>query len=158
MHGSNERAVVEMKELPKRLDRPSFWKWAIPLVLGIVVLPILRVSSVARSVGGINAVVIVVSAIGIVRLVLIVLLAVALARRFRDIGWPAWIGPTILLVTMVGLPILVVGSATATYDSTLLEWVPTIGWISDSVSLVLLIVAGSMSGRATRAQVAHVFE
>ena len=151
-----------MKKLPKRLDRPSFWKWAIPLVLGLVVLAILGLSGAARSVGGINTVVIVKSVMALARLVLIVLLAMALARRFRDIGWPAWIGPTILLVTMLGLPFLVVGHATATYDSDIvLEWGPMVGWISDSVSLVLLIVAGSMPGKATRAQnieVAHVFD
>jgi hypothetical protein len=86
----------------------------------------------------------------------------ALARRFRDIGWPAWIGPTILLVTMLGLRFLIVGYATATNDSDiLLEWGPMFGWISDSVSLVLLIVAGSMPGKAAHAQnieVAHVFD
>src|SRR5215471_11264359 len=100
MHGSNERAVAEMKKSPKRLDRPSFWKWAIPLVLGSWFLSILPLSSAARSVGGPNAAVIVrltVATQALARLVLIVLLAMALARRFRDIGWPAWIGPTTLL-------------------------------------------------------------
>src|SRR5215472_81829 len=106
MHGSNERAVAEMEKSRKRLDRPSFWKWAIPLMLGLVVLAILGVSGAAR-VGGIDTVVIVVSAKALVRLVLILLLAMALARRFRDITWPAWIGPTILLVAMLGLPVLV---------------------------------------------------
>ena len=155
-----------MKKPRKWLDRPSFWKWAIPLVLGLVVLVILNVSGAARSVrlvGGVNALVILVSAMALVRLVLIVLLAIVLARRFRDVGWPAWIGPTILLVTMVGLPFLVVGytTATATYDSDILRWTPVVNWISDSVSLVLVIVAGSMPGKAARAQnieVAHVFE
>jgi uncharacterized membrane protein YhaH (DUF805 family) len=97
-----------MKKSPKRLDRPSFWKWAIPLVLGSWFLSILPLSSAARSVGGPNAAVIVrltVATQALARLVLIVLLAMALARRFRDIGWPAWIGPTTLLVTMIGLPI-----------------------------------------------------
>jgi uncharacterized membrane protein YhaH (DUF805 family) len=155
-----------MAKSSKRLDRPSFWKWAIPLALGLVVLPILSVSGAVRLVGGtigaINTVVIVVFAIGLVRLVLLVLLAVALARRFRDIRWPAWIGPTILFVTMLGLPFLGVSYATATYDSDIvLEWGWMAGWISDSVSLVLLIVAGSVPGKAPRAQnieVAHVFE
>ncbi len=122
-----------MEKSPKRLDRPSFWKWAIPLVLGLVVLPIPGYA--ARSVGGINTVVIVDLAMALVRLVLIVLLAMALTRRFRDIGWPAWIGPTILLVTMIGLPFLVIGYATATYDSDIdivLEWGSMAGWRSTS--------------------------
>jgi uncharacterized membrane protein YhaH (DUF805 family) len=151
-----------MKKLPKRLDRPSFWKWAIPLVLGDVVLRILGVSGAALSVGGINTVRIVVYAMVLVSLVLIVLLAMALARRFRDIGWPAWIGPTILLVTMLGLPFLVIGYAIATSDRDILfEWGPMVRWISPSVSLVLLIVAGSVPGKTARAQnieVAHVFD
>jgi uncharacterized membrane protein YhaH (DUF805 family) len=158
MHGSNERAVAEM-EKSKRLDRPSFWKWAIQLVLGFVVLAILGVSAAPR-VGGIA--VIVDSAMALVRLVLVVLLAMALARRFRDIRWPAWMGPTILLVTMLGPPVLLVGYAAATNDSDIvLEWIPMVRWISDSVSLVLLIVAGSMPGKAARAQnieVARVFD
>jgi uncharacterized membrane protein YhaH (DUF805 family) len=90
-----------MRKPRKWLDRPSFWKWAIPLVLGLVVLAILGVSGAARSVGAINTFVTVVSAMALVRLALIVLLAMALARRFRDIGWPAWIGPTVLLVAML---------------------------------------------------------
>ena len=167
MHGSNERAVAEMKKTRKWLDRRSFWKWAIPLVLGLAVLVILNVSGAVRSIrlaGGIYALVIVVSAIALVRLVLIVLLAMALARRFRDIGWPTWIGPTILLVTQLGLPFLVATMTYAYYMSgayDIGEWRPMIGAIADSVSLLLLIVAGLMPGKIARAekiQVAQVFE
>jgi|SRR5215467_12841914 len=161
MHGSNERAVAEMEKSPKRLDRLSFWKWAILLVLGLVVLAISGVSGAARSVGGINTVVIVVSAKALIRLVLIVLLAMALARRFRDIGWPAWIGPTILLVTTLGPPFLVVGYVNVTYNEDFREWASMVRLISDSVNLVLLIVAGSMPGKAARAQnieVARIFD
>jgi uncharacterized membrane protein YhaH (DUF805 family) len=157
MHGSNERAVAEMEKSPKRLNRPSFWKWAIPLVLGLVVL---KISPVGR-VEPVLIDFIVVSAKALVRLVLIVLLAMALARRFRDIGWPAWIGPTILLVTMLGLPFLVVGYASMTYDEHIFEWVSMVHLISDSVNIVLLIVVGSMPGKTARAEnieVARVFD
>jgi len=152
-----------MKKPRKWLDRPSFWKWAILLVLGLVVLVIPDVNGVVRSVGGKDRdiVAIVLIAMALVRLVLMVLLAIALARRFRDIGWPAWIGPTILLVTQLGPPFFLTGYLFATYDSDILEWRPMVSWISDCVSLVLLIVAGSMPGKAARAQnieVAHVFE
>src|SRR5215469_2237376 len=147
-----------MKKSPKRLDRPSFWKWAIPLVLGLVVLSILPLHSAALSVGGLNAVVIVRLTVTLVRLVLLVLLAIALARRFRDIGWPAWIGPTILLVTMLGLQFLVIGYATATLDEDILEWAPTAAWISDSLSLLLLIVAGFVPGKPASIEVADVFD
>jgi len=108
-------------------------------------------------VGGANAFVIVVSAMALARLVLIVLLAMALARRFRDIGWLAWIGPTILLVTTLGPPFLVVGYVNSTYDEDFREWASMVGGISDSVSLLLLIVAGSVPGKTAR-KVVQVFE
>src|SRR5262245_1758336 len=159
-----------MKKPRKRLDRPSFWKWAIPLVLGLVVLAILGRSGAVRLVGefdtGLNAVdaiTLTLTAIALVSLVLIVLLAMALARRFRDIGWPAWIGPTILLFTTLGPPFLVVGY---TFAEPLFneipdigeEWVLMAGWISASVALVLLIVAGSVPGKAQNIEVVHVFD
>ena len=154
-----------MKKPRKRLDRPSFWKWAIPLVLGLVGLAILGRSGAVRLIGefdtGLNerdAIVLALTAIGFVVLVLIVLLAMALARRFRDIGWPAWIGPTILLVTMLGLQFLVIGYATATLDEDILEWAPTVAWISDSLSLLLLIVAGFVPGKPASIEVADVFD
>src|SRR5262249_4300182 len=106
-------------------------------------------------------VVIVVTAMALARLIVIVLLAMALARRFRDIGWRLLLGTTILLVTMLGPPFLFSGYLIATYDTGILEWRPTVVWISISVSLVLLTVAGSMPGKAARAQnieVAHVVE
>ena len=146
-----------MKKSPKRLDRPSFWKWAILLVLGLVVLSILPLHSAALSVGGLNAVVIVRLTVTLVRLVLLVLLVMALARRFRDIGWPAWIGPTILLVTRL-LRSLVVSYATATLDEDILEWAPTAAWISDSLSFLLLIVAGFVPGKPASIEVADVFD
>ena len=149
-----------MKKSPKRLDRPSFWKWAIPLVLGSWFLSILPLSSAARSVGGPNAAVIVrltVATQALARLVLIVLLAMALARRFRDIGWPAWIGPTTLLVTMIGLPIAG-GYAAATLDVDILKWAPTVALVSDSLSLLLLIVAGFVPGKPASIEVADVFD
>jgi len=149
-----------MKKSGKRLDRPSFWKWAIPLVLGLAVLMI--PNGAARSVADRNTLVVVVSAMAFVRLVLVVLLAMTLARRFRDIRWPAWIGPTILLVAMLGTPFLVVGYATATDDYDILfKWGPVVRRASDFVSLVLVIVAGSMPGKAARAQnieVAQAFD
>ena len=159
-----------MKKPRKRLDRPSFWKWAILLVLGLVVLAILGPSGALRLVGefdtGLNAVAAItlaLTAMALVSLVLIVLLAMALARRFRDIGWPAWIGPTILLFTTLGPPFLVAGCTFATYVNEIRdirEWVSMAGWISDSVDLVLLIVAGSVPGKASaqNIEVVHVFD
>jgi len=149
--------VAEMKKSPKRLDRPSFWKWAIPLVLGSWFLSILPLGGVARSVG-LNSAVSVGLTVALARLVLIVLLALALARRFRDIGWLAWIGSTILLVTMLGLPVVFLVYAGVTSDVDILEWAPTVAWISDSLSLLLVIVAGFVPGKPASIEVAHVFD
>jgi len=151
--------VAEMKKPRKRLDRPSFWKWAIPLVLGLVVLVILGRSGAVHLVGefdtGLNAVAAItlaLIAIALVFLVLIVLLAMALARRFRDIGWPAWIGPTILLFTTLGPPFLDAGYTFA-------DEIRDIGdLVSMAVDLVLLIVAGSVPGKAQNIEVVHVFD
>ena len=164
-----------MKKPRKRLDRPSFWKWAIPLVLGLVVLVILGRSGAFRLAGelytGLNArdaMVLAQGAAGLVMLLLMLLLAMALARRFRDIGWPAWIGPTILLVTLLGPPFFFAGYqsyALSTYGYEVWNDIRVqasyVVRISESVSLVLVIVAGSMPGKSARAQrieVAQVFE
>src|SRR5262244_4131755 len=147
-----------MKKPRKRLDRPSFWKWAIPLVLGGLVLAILGRSGAVRLAGefdtGLNAVAAIAlaqTAIALVWLVLIVLLAMALARRFRDIGWPAWIGPTILLFTTLGPPFFVAGYTFAepTFAEPTFNEIRDIGdLVSMAVDLVLLIVAGSVPGKA----------
>ena len=166
-----------MRKPRKRLDRPSFWKWVIPLVLGLVVLAILGRSGAARhavrlvgefatglNLNAVAAITLALTAMGLVSLVLIVLLAMALARRFRDIGWPAWIGPTIRLCTRLGPPFFVAGYTFAeTYVNEIWdieEWVSMAGWISDSVDVVLLIVAGSVPGKASaqNIEVVHVFD
>ena len=79
-----------MKKSAKRLDRRSFWMWAVPLGLGHLVVYI----AIVRGAGQ----------LWWLDVILLMLLAIALVRRFRDIGWPGWIGPTILLVTVIGLP------------------------------------------------------
>jgi len=93
--------------------------------------------------------------------VILIFLSIALARRFRDIGWPVWIGPTILLVT-IGLPFLGIGIAVMNHaGDQIMQWLPLYGLISGPLNLVLLIVAGFVPGKPARAQnieVAHVFE
>ena len=164
MHGSNEAGGGGDEETTEVAGPAFLLEMGHSARAGARVFVILNVSGAARSVrlvGGVNAVVIVVSAMALVRLVLIVLLAMALARRFRDIGWPAWIGPTVLLVTVLGPPFLAVGYGIATYVNDIRndihEWVSMVGWISDSVNLALLIVAGSVPGKEN-IEVAQVFE
>jgi hypothetical protein len=115
-------------------------------VLGHVVLTFLMVSRTASSLGSIDT-------------GLIVLLALALARRFRDIGWPAWIGPTILIGTMLVLPFAVLGIAVANHaGDDLMQWLTLYGMFAGPFNLVLLIVAGSLPGKPAPVEVAQVFE
>jgi len=67
-------------------------------------------------------------------------------------------GSTILLVTMLGLPVFFVVYAGATSDVDILKWAPTVAWISDSLSLVLVIVAGFVPGKPASIEIAHVFD
>ena len=135
-----------MEKSPKRLDRRTFWIWVVLLVLG-------HVSANNMMPYGSAALL---PMIGIDDVILI-LLAITLARRFRDIGWPVWIGPTILLVT-IGLPFLGIGIAMMNYAADqIMQWLPLYGLISGPLNLVLLIVAGLVPGKPVRG-VAQVFE
>jgi hypothetical protein len=135
-----------MEKSPKRLDRPTYWIWVVPLVLGRVFFAVLMATGVGRSFASAGD-------------VLLIFLAIALAWRFRDIGWPVWIGPTILLVTMLGGPFVVMGLAVAYHaDSQMMQWLSLYSLFSVSVNLVLLIVAGSVPGKPAPVDVAHVFE
>jgi len=131
----------------KRLDRATFWMWAVPLALGHVLLGALAATSVGSSLGAIDN--------GI-----IIGLAFVLAARFRDIGWPAWIGPAVLLGTMVVVPLVAVGLALMNHAvDQMMAWFPLYGGVSSVVNLVLLIVAGSVAGKTDpSAEVGHVFE
>jgi hypothetical protein len=130
----------------KRLDRPTYWMWAVPLAAGHVILGMIMMSGAASSVGSIDT-------------GLIIGLAYVLAARFRDIGWPVWIGPTILIGTMLGLPFLVLGIAIANHaGDQMMQWLSLYGLISGPVNLVLLIVAGSVPGKPAPVDVAAAFE
>jgi uncharacterized membrane protein YhaH (DUF805 family) len=134
-----------MDKSPKRLGRRTFWMWVVLLVLGhVLAIGMIPPGSAAP-----------LAMIGIDDVILI-LLAIALARRFRDIGWPVWIGPTILLVT-IGLPFLGIGIAMMNHaGDQIMQWLPLYGLISGPLNLVLLIVAGFVPGK--HIEVAQVFE
>jgi hypothetical protein len=135
-----------MEKIPKRVDRPAFWMWTVPLVLGHVLLNVLIANGSAGPFGAADT-------------VIVVYLARTLGWRFRDIGWPVWIGPTILLVTMIGLPFLLLGIAIMNnVGSQITEWFTLYGLIVGPLNLVLLIVAGSVPGKPEPVDVAHVFE
>jgi hypothetical protein len=120
--------------------------WAVPLVAGHVFLTLMMMSGTATSLGSIDT-------------GLIIGLAYVLAGRFRDVGWPAWIGPTILVGTMLGLPFLVLGIAIMNNaGGQMMQWLSLYGLFSGPVNLVLLIVAGSMPSKPEPVEVAQVFE
>jgi hypothetical protein len=123
-------------KVPERLDRPTFWQWAICLVLGHIVLALLTATG-GMPFGGLDT---------------LAILALALVRgaRFRDIGWPVWIGPTFMLVTMLALPLVALGYAIASSLSPpeLLKLMNGIGLFTAPANLLLLIVTGSVPAAA----------
>src|SRR5215471_1523323 len=127
------------KKPPIRMNRRTFWTWAIPIVLAHMVLTYLITNTRGGTTGpwgGFDT-------------ILLVFLATALARRFRDIGWPVWTGPTFVVVTMVVIPMGVFGYAFASHPSTqdLLQWISSVGMVTGPLNLLLILVAGCVPGR-----------
>jgi hypothetical protein len=122
-----------------QLNRRSFWLWTVPIVVAHLLLTV----AVANGMG-----------VGAFDTVLIVLLAAVVAGRFRDIGWPPWLGPAFILVTMLGIPAAVMGVAIARNVSPddFVQWLLRIGQVTGLANLVLLVIAGSMPGRSVPAE------
>jgi len=131
----------------KRLDRATYWMWAVPLVLAHVILAVMVANNVNSSLGSIDT-------------GLIIGLAYVLVGRFRDIGWPVWIGPVILIGTMFVLPFVVFGVVAANKGGgRMMDWLSLYSLFSGPVNLILLIVAGSMPSKPEpNNEIAHVFE
>jgi hypothetical protein len=121
-------------KLPERLDRPTFWMWVVPLLLGHLLLAMVLLAG-AKGIGTIDT-------------LIILWLAMIVAARFHDIGWPRWIAPTFMLVSMLLLPLVAAGYAIASNaaPARLPDWMNLIGWITGPANLVLLVVAGSVPG------------
>jgi hypothetical protein len=56
------------------------------------------------------------------------------------------------------LPVFFVVYAGVTSDVDILKWAPTVGWISDSLSLLLVIVAGFVPGKPASIEIAAIFD
>jgi uncharacterized membrane protein YhaH (DUF805 family) len=123
-------------KVPERLDRETFWQWAVCLVIAHIVLTLLAMSGA--------------SFFGTVDTFAVIAIALVVGARFRDIGWPVWIGVTFVLVTMLGLPLVAAGYAIASHlnPPAFMEVMNVIGLLVGPVNLVLLIVAGSVPGTA----------
>jgi len=122
-----------------QLNRLSFWLWTVPIVVVHVLLSV-AVENGAR--------------VGPFDTVLILLLAAVVAGRFRDIGWPAWLGPVFILVTMLGIPAVAMGWAIAQNAGAdeIMQSLLRIGEYTGLANLVMLIIAGSVPGRAVPAE------
>ena len=118
-----------------RIDRRTFWLWAIPIVCVHGLFAIAAVHNVKTSLGGVDT-------------ALIVVLAMALVGRFRDIGWPVWIGPTFLLGTMLVIPMVIFFfmASIGTAGSAFLPALSVYGVFSGLGNLVLLVLAGCVPG------------
>jgi hypothetical protein len=145
-----------MEKAGKRLDRPTYWELVVPLVFGHVILSSLLVPGSATGLGSVDTIV-----LGAVDTIVLGWLARTLARRFRDIGWPAWIGPTILLITMVVPPLVIVGIAIASHaGAKVMGWWSLYGLLFGPLNFALLVVAGSLPGTPAirTTEIAEVFE
>jgi hypothetical protein len=122
-----------------QLNRFSFWLWTVPIVTAHVLL-ILAVANGAR--------------VGPFDTVLIVLLAAVVAGRFRDIGWPVWLGPAFILVTMLGIPVVAMDLAIARNvdPDEFVQLLLRIAQFTGIPNLVLLVIVGSVPGRGVPAE------
>jgi len=122
-------------KVPERLDRHTFWSWAVCLVIAHIFLTVLSVNG---------------APFGVLDSFAVIALALVVGARFRDIGWPAWIGVTFVLVTMLALPLVAAGYAIASNLSrpAFLQLMNAIGLFVGPANTVLLIVAGSVPGTA----------
>jgi uncharacterized membrane protein YhaH (DUF805 family) len=123
-----------------KLDRGSFWMWALALIAAHIVLAVAAAKGTPGA-GGIDS-------------VAIIFPARAVAGRFRDIGWPVWIGPTFMIVTMLILPPVAVGVAIAPKapPTTVLQSLNLIGLIAAAANLALVVIAGLAPGKAEAAE------
>jgi hypothetical protein len=127
--------LAKMLKSLHQLNRRSFWMWAVPLlaVHGLVSI------AMAKGVQG---------PLGPIDTALIILFAAALAGRFRDIGWPVWIGPSLVIVTLLVIPFVAFGYAIASHPAPaeFLQWLVRIGQVTGPLNLLLLVVAGCVPG------------
>jgi hypothetical protein len=138
----NSSAGVCMLKSLNQLDRRSYWIWAIPIIAAHWLVSIAMAN-------GVNF-----GPLGPMDTLLVLLLSTALAGRFRDMGWPTWIGASFLVVTLLVLPVAVFFYAIASGDKPLefLHTMVRIGQFTGPANILLVVVAGCVPGRATVAQ------
>jgi hypothetical protein len=122
---------------PRQLDRATFRLWAV----GLVAAHIIAVIAAANGA----------DLLGKLDTPIILFLAWALAARSRDIGWPAWMAPAFLLVTMLFSPFLLLAYliATGNKSADFLGLASMIGLVTGPLNLILLVVAAFVPGQAS---------
>jgi len=119
-----------------RVDRASFW---------VLVLILCLAKTAVFQIGTMNPTASFLSALD---MIVIVAIAATVSARFRDIGWPIWIGVTIVLLCMIVVPFgafeVVVGLGV---QADLLAVMNAVTIATMVVIVALLIVAGCVKGR-----------
>jgi len=119
-----------------RVDRASFW---------VLVLILCLAKAAVFQIGTMNPTVSFLSALD---MIVIIAIAATVAARFRDIGWPIWIGVTLVLLCMIVVPFgafaVVVGLG-AKVD--LLAVMNAVTIVTMAIIVALLIVAGCVKSR-----------
>jgi uncharacterized membrane protein YhaH (DUF805 family) len=86
--------------------------------------------------------------------VIVIFIAIAIGARFRDIGWPRWLGIVLTLLIMLVLPIVLLFAVlipnggidtNATNPIDAFPWY--FGWSSTFCMIVLVVIAGTRPSR-----------
>ena len=118
-----------------RVDRASFW---------VLVLILCLAKAAVFQIGTMNPTVSFLSALD---MIVIIAIAATVAARFRDIGWPIWIGVTLVLLCMIVVPFgafAVVGLG-AKVD--LLAVMNAVTILTMAVITALVVLAGCVKSR-----------
>ena len=75
---------------------------------------------------------------------IMITLALVVGGRFADVGWPRWLGITLVLVVAIVVPIAIFFASPRIPVRTgnPLDVVPDLAWIGTVMQMILLIVAG----------------
>jgi hypothetical protein len=81
---------------------------------------------------------------------IIAVLAIVVAGRFADIGWPRWLGIVfvLLIAVLLSIALFLLSPRIPVATSSPLDVVPDLAWISTVLFVILLIVAGVKRGRS----------
>jgi uncharacterized membrane protein YhaH (DUF805 family) len=120
-----------------QLNRKHFWIWIGCLVaaklavdVGLILSPELHFLSSVDT-------------------VMVIFIAVAIGARFRDIGWPRWLGIVLTLLIMLVLPLVLLFAVLMQKGGIdTIDALPSyVGWSSTFCMIVLIVIAGTRPSR-----------